>query len=479
MVTGYTNTYFYPEGRCTMDQNKYEEQQTMGYRRSGRSRKKKRTLGLTALLLALAALLALLAFCVYALLSYRAGTLAGSDVQLGRSVVIASTIMSVLAVIPALVSFFLRRQKKGMSIAGLLLSMLVLVTCCLGLYAYRYMFGTLKQGERLDQEQLGVVKLGEDGAIIRDNEAQGSTASPEEIEQKTFDREIEWEAIDYDELPENARKLLDGTKPTGPSYLLDGSDQVTNFLLFGLDKVNSSDSIILLSVDDAHRKIKMISIPRDSYVRIPEWGSYAKLAYTYHWGGAQMAIGTINQNLSLNAKDYIAVDFEQLADIVDLVGGVEVELDWDEVNYLWDKQDNLTAGKCLLMGDAALSYARMRHSNASDNEIKRTGRQREVLTAMMQSIQRMPIGNYPGFIRSCLGMCTTSFSAEGLMDIALKAVQGDYTIESYALLENVDYWGGIFGEEQYFYCVYDLHRASDWIYRTVYEDLYVSGYPDE
>lgn len=462
-----------------MEQNNYEDQQTVGYRRPERNRRKKRTLGVTSLLLALAALFALLAFCVYALLSYRAGTLAGSDVQLGQNVVIAATFLSVLAVIPASVSFFLRRQKKGMSVAGLLLAMLVLVTCSLGLYAYRYMFGTLKQGEKLDQEQLNVVKLEENGEIIRENEVQGSTVSPEEIEQKTFDQEIEWEAIDYDELPEEARKLLDGAAPAGPSYLLDGSEQVTNFLLFGLDRVSSSDSIILLSVDDAHRKIKMISIPRDSYVRIPEWGTYAKLTYSYHWGGAQMAIGTINQNLSLNVKDYIAVDFGQLADIVDLVGGVEVELDWDEVYYLRNEQDNLTAGKCLLMGDAALVYSRIRKSNASDNEIKRTGRQRQVLTSLMQSVQRMPIGDYPGFIRSCLGMCTTSFSAEELMDIALKAVQGGYTIESYALLENVDYWGGIFGEEQYFYCVYDLHRASDWIYRTVYEDLYVSGYPDE
>ena len=109
-----------------MEQNNYEDQQRIvGYRRPERNRRKKRTLGVTSLLLALAALFALLAFCVYALLSYRAGTLAGSDVQLGRNVVIAATFLSVLAVIPASVSFFLRRQKKGMSIVGLLLSMLV------------------------------------------------------------------------------------------------------------------------------------------------------------------------------------------------------------------------------------------------------------------------------------------------------------------------------------------------------------------
>lgn len=461
-----------------MESNQYEQSELQGYRRPTRSRKKKRTLGVTSLLLALAALLVLLVFCIYALMSYRAGTLAGSDVQLGKTMAIVATVLSVLAVIPAFVSFFLRRQKKGMSITGLLLALVVLVTCSLGLYAYQYMFGTLKQGEKLDQAQLNGVKLDGNGAIIRDNEVAGSI-SPDEIEQKSQNKEVEWEEINGEELPEGVRKLLEGTKPTGPSYLLAGSEQITNFLLFGLDDVNSSDSIILLSVDNVHRKIKMISIPRDSYVRIPEWGTFAKLAYAYHWGEAQMAIGTINHNFSLNVQDYIAVNFEQLADIVNMIGGVEVELDQAEVNYLWGKQDNLTTGKCLLMGDAALSYARMRRSSASDNEIIRTGRQREVLTSIMQSVKLMSIKDYPAFIRSCLSMCTTSLSTEELMDIALTVVQSNYTIESYALLENVEYWGGILGQEQYFYCVMDLNRTSDWIYRTVYEDLYISGYPEE
>ncbi|MBO2526995.1 MAG: hypothetical protein CW335_02270, partial [Clostridiales bacterium] len=74
--------------------------------------------------------------------------------------------------------------------------------------------------------------------------------------------------------------------------------------------------------------------------------------------------------------------------------------------------------------------------------------------------------------------CTTSFRTDELMEICLEAVQNRYTVESYAVLENVNYWGGILGQEQYFYCVYDLNRASDWIYRTIYEDLYLSGYAD-
>ena len=96
----------------------------------------------------------------------------------------------------------------------------------------------------------------------------------------------------------------------------------------------------------------------------------------------------------------------------------------------------------------------------------------------MLKVRKMPLSEYPEFIKNCLGLCTTSFSSDELMKLSVEVVQHDYSVESYALVENVDYWGGILGEERYFYVVYDTRRASDWIYRTIYEDLYKSGYPD-
>lgn len=446
---------------------------------SEETHKKKRTFGAVSLLLALITLLGLLGFCVYAFFSYRAGTLAGSDVRLALGIATGGIVLSTLSLLTALISLFLHRQRKGMSVAGAILSLLLLTACALGLYAYHYMFGTLTEGERFDRTKLNVVQVDEDGAILRENEPPATSVSPDEINAFTFDQEIEWEAVSYDDLPEGARALLEGTQPSGPSYLLEGSDQITNVLLFGLDIVGSSDSIILISIDNAHQKIKVISIPRDTYALIPEWGTYAKLAYPYYWGGPQMAIGTVNRNLSLNVRDYIAIRFSQFSEIVDMVGGVDIELNADEVWYLRDTQSGLKVGTCHLNGRAATIFSKMRKSSASDTEINRTERQREVLVAVMNAIKEMPIGEYPGFIRFCLGLCTTNFSSNELLDIALKAAQGNYTIESYALLENVPYWGGVFGKEQYFYCVYDLHRASDWLYRTIYEDLYISGYPEE
>ena len=83
----------------------------------------------------------------------------------------------------------------------------------------------------------------------------------------------------------------------------------------------------------------------------------------------------------------------------------------------------------------------------------------------------------PGFVRDCLGMCATSFEAETLLTMAAETLGQNYTVEQYFFPEGqVDWWAGLIKE--YFYYVYDLRRASDRIYRIIYEELYISGYDD-
>lgn len=457
------------------------EEKPVGYRRPEKNRKKK-TMGRIALILSLLALLILLAAGAYGLIHLLEGTLPGSILTLAEVTVFAATALAVVSLFLAIVTFALKKQRKGAAIIAFLLALVVVGLCGFAFYAYQYLFGTLSHDEdfqALPQEELSMVEVDEGGQMVAPTQSGEVGITPEEIEQRNAGTEIEWEHLQDEDLPEEVQELIYSTPPVNPSYLLEGSEQISNFVLYGTDKVGSSDSVILLSVDRAHQKIKMISIPRDSYVLIPSWGTRAKLTYAYFWGGAQMAVSTLNYNFKLNVTDYIAVDTNQLAQIVDLVGGVEVDLDADEVRYLRNKQSGLTVGVNRLYGEAAVLYSRIRSSNRNDNEINRTGRQREVLTSLMTSVSQMPLADYPAFIRSCLGMCTTSFQMDELTDIALEVVQNDYTIESYALLDQIDYWGGILGEEQYFYCVFDTNRASDAIYQIIYEDLYVSGYPQQ
>ncbi len=473
------------QGNSVAEESKQKLQEELkGYQRPPR-KKKRRILGLSAFLSSLLALGILVAFLLNALLAFMDKELDIGDINSTIYAVLASAVLAAIGFLLALTTFFLRRQKKGFAISGLILSLLILLISGATIYGYDYVFGAMNQDDSFDElsdEEIYVVQTEQDGVISREKE-EITTLAPEEIESIIKQKEnqideVEWEHLTDEEIPEEALEKMNTGAPDGPSYLLSGHEDISNYLLFGTDEAGSSDAIMIFSVDRVHHKIKLISIPRDSYVQIPAWGSYAKLAYPYNWGGAEWAVGTINHNFSLNVTEYITVDTIQLADIIDLVGGVYVDLDYAEVNYLSHRFYGINYGRCLLMGDAAVLYARIRQSSVTDNEAKRTGRQREIIMSLLESAKAMPMTDYPEFIRSCLGMCTTSFNNEELMELCVEVVQNNYTIEQYALIDYVDYWGGRLGQERYFYVVYDLNRASDALYRIIYEDLYVSGYSD-
>ena len=463
-----------------------DEERPVGYRRPSKNQKNKgksKLMGFLALCLSLIGFVAILFFGLYSIMQLVDGSLSASVLTAATAIVMICGGLAVISLLLAVVALFLRKQRKGAAVVAIFLSLILLVLCGGATYGYNYIFGAIQQDanfQDLSNQDLNVVEKDKDGEIVRDKETVASTVPREEIEEKTQHEEIEWEHLEDDDLPDRVKEIVyGGAKPTKPSYLLEGADQISTFVLYGTDKVGSSDSIILIAVDRVHKKVKMISIARDSYVTIPQWGSHAKLTYAYAFGGAQMAVSTLNYNYSLNVTDYITVNMEQLPGIVDLVGGVDVDLDWSELRVLRGTQSQLNYGPCHLNGKATLRYARIRQSDANDNEIKRTARQREVLTSMMNSIRQMPTTEFPIFIRTCLGMCTTSFNSRELMDLALEVVQGNYEIEAHAIINEVEYWGGHLGAENYFYCVYDLNKASDIIYRLIYEELYVSGYPDE
>ena len=109
------------------------------------------------------------------------------------------------------------------------------------------------------------------------------------------------------------------------------SDKVINIALFGIDARNlhasraNSDSIMILSIDSAHKKIKMTSVMRDSLVPIEGRGA-RKINAAYAYGGPELAIKTINQSFNLNIRDYATVNFSGMADIIEAMGGIEVDL---------------------------------------------------------------------------------------------------------------------------------------------------------
>lgn len=438
---------------------------------------KKRTLGLIAFCAVIAAILFLCAVAVVTYLAYKKKTMTGTHLDLLTVSVVLGAALAGISLIISVIALFRKKQKKGFAIVSLILALFVLLGCVSIMYLYDYIFSDMEYDLRFkqySQDDLSVVEINNSGEVVRQIGEEDPLVTPEHIKEMSLSDEIEYEDLSKEDFDEEFWGKLFGPEPNGPSYLMGNYDQIENFMLIGLDVGGAADSMILFSVDKVHQKIKMISIARDSYLIIPEFGIRCKAAYSYNWGGAKMTVGMINRNFALNVEDYIAVGLDQLAAIIDSLGGIDVELEPLDVTFLSHRFSHLDlhTGLCHLDGEAAATYSR----NRNDSEANRTGRQRKVISAIMLKVRKMPLDDYPEFIKTCLGLCTTSFSSNELMELSIEVVQHDYKTESYSLVENVDYWGGILGEEKYFYVVYDTRRASDWIYRTVYEDLYKSGY---
>lgn len=376
-----------------------------------------------------------------------------------------------------------RRRKKKMSKTKKVLLIILIVLLSLLLLAaiaafalYHYMFGTLTHDSHvrnLSDDALGIVEV-EDG-LDRNTIKPSASGMVSIIETD----EIPLESVDVVEVPDEVQDILEDHEQSQTSHLLYGADRIQCFVLFGLDAYNSSDSIIVVAVDPIHQKIKLISIARDTYVMIPKWGAYSKLTYAYHWGGAALSLQTLNQNLYLNLRNYAAVDFEQMEAIIDLVGGVTVDLSSGEIAWLRHQaaQYNwtLTEGECLLNGALAVSYARIRSSDVNDNDESRAGRQREILLDLLRRGKAISYTDYPKFVRECMALCTTSFTNSEVLELCTDVLTGSYSVEQYFFPNDATGWRGTIIDGHWYY-VYDLDKASDLIYRIIYEDLYVSGY---
>lgn len=180
-----------------------------------------------------------------------------------------------------------------------------------------------------------------------------------------------------------------------------------NIVLFGVDaRANTydnsrSDCIIIVSINQDTKDIKLTSVYRDTYVYIEGYG-YDKITHAYAFGGPELAINTINKNFDLNITEFVAVNFDAVVEIVDAVGGVNISIESDELQYInkyineVDKQMDrntpniTTTGNKNLSGVQALAYSRIRYTAGGD--YKRTERMREVLNSGFNKIKTLSVG---------------------------------------------------------------------------------------
>ncbi|MGM9568222.1 MAG: LCP family protein [Clostridia bacterium] len=259
----------------------------------------------------------------------------------------------------------------------------------------------------------------------------------------------------------------------------DGNSGITNIALFGVDTRDFSsdsglsDAIIVLTVDEKQGVIKMTSILRDSKVPIEGYGE-KKINHAYAYGGPTLAIKTLNQNFHLDIKEYVTVNFSQLADIVDAVGGITLELTPAEVSAANSLMQESFAGEpriqgsgiVTLTGSQAVAYSRIRYLD-SDN--MRASRQQNVLNGVFEKIKTMPKSDYPSFIRQFLSIVETSLDTSDLLSLSGIAVKG-FTIENYTIPDaeyETDLWGGIDSSGAWVW-EYDIENAADRLHRIIY-----------
>ncbi len=212
-------------------------------------------------------------------------------------------------------------------------------------------------------------------------------------------------------------------------------NDIKNIALFGVDSTENSgrsDSIMILTINNKDNKLKITSLMRDSYVSIDGHGK-DKLNHAYAFGGPELAVRTINENFDLNISDFITVNFSFLPKVIDAVGGVEIDVDGEELKFINDYINDLNfknktnyatinkTGLQHLNGTQAMAYCRIRYTSGGD--YKRSDRHREVLENLIKKSTSISALKYPELLSELLPMLKTSLSSGEIMNYGLQSVK--------------------------------------------------------
>lgn len=239
------------------------------------------------------------------------------------------------------------------------------------------------------------------------------------------------------------------TKDVKGNPLMSDRD-VLNVLLVGLDnradtvEGGRSDSMIILSINQKTKRIIMTSIMRDTYLQIPDHGSN-RLNAAYAFGGMNLLISTIQRNFDIKIDKYATVDFAKFMDIIDKLGGVNIDVDDNEIpvlnSYLQEINvltktpegtDYLTSGgkNLKLTGRQALAYSRIRY--VGNGDFGRTQRQRIVLDAVFSKMKTQNILQLTSILNMLMPDITTDLTQDELKGI----VYNSLTYKGYETVQN-------------------------------------------
>ena len=209
-----------------------------------------------------------------------------------------------------------------------------------------------------------------------------------------------------------------------------------NIALLGIDSRaddyslgNRSDCIIIASINQKTKDIKLISVYRDSYLMLEEKGTERldKVTHAYAYGGAQNTLKALNTNLDLNISEFVTVNFDAVITAVDAMNGITVNIEQSELQYINSYIDATSkssgvsskhitrAGSQTLDGVQAVAYSRIRYTSGGD--YKRTERMRTVIEAMLKKAKSLSIGQLNKLADTVLPRISTNISSGEILSL--------------------------------------------------------------
>lgn len=213
--------------------------------------------------------------------------------------------------------------------------------------------------------------------------------------------------------------------------MIEDKNEVRNILITGIDHdEDATDTMMIVTIDSSEKKLKLASIYRDTYIKDTPEGQVPKLNYAHKYGGIQNTVKVINESFKLDIRDYINIDYEGLFKIIDVLGGVELDVPSEDLYAINNKIDYICGkdykdvtpsknylkkgGKQQLNTIQTIAFLRYR---TSTGDYARTDRNREFIDAMIKKLSSAGINKTLKVYDTLAPYVETTLSMSDIMGI--------------------------------------------------------------
>ena len=316
----------------------------------------------------------------------------------------------------------------------------VLVVMVAGVVALNYVLG--KIGSEVPDDTIATIPPElEDDETDPPEETEPETTAPSDDSDPSDSTDPSGETEPTETVPPTTEVQI-----TWPEVEQLYNENVINIMLIGHDsrvmtERARSDTMILLSINKNTNTIHLTSFMRDLYVQIPGGYSDNRMNAAYRFGGASLLDATLQKNFGITVDGNVAVNFNQFTKIIDVLGGVDIELSAAEASHLKEQGYSVSTGMNHLDGKTALAYCRIRKIDSDHN---RTERQRKVLTAIANSARSASLSELMGLVNEVLPYVETDLTDSQIVSYttsALSILSSGGAIQSNKVPQSGQYWG--------------------------------------